>query len=286
MSSIRSKCALAATGLAVVLAAAAGCNAISFLPMVSASKTLSEDFKTSDAPKIVVDTFNGSIDVSRGNDGEVQVDVTKQASGIDEATAQAALDNVQVTMVQKDDAIVITAKRLDRHPGNFGASVVIAVPAKAQLNVETSNGPIVCEGIEGPISAESSNGKLEIVDGHGKIHLDTSNGPIEVEATDAVVNAETSNGRIEFRGSLAEGSSTFETSNSRIELVLPDDSEFKFQADTSNGRITSDFNLDIDGGRQRRTHVKGTVGDNPKCSIVAETSNGSIALRRPGQHKD
>jgi hypothetical protein len=272
--------------LAVSFALTAGCNALDFVPLATATKTISEDFKTSASPKIVIDTFNGPIDVSRGPDGAVAVDVSKRASGFDQAAAEAALDNIQVSMIQKDNSITITCRRQESGPGNFGAAVVIAVPAAAELDLRTSNGSVICEDVEGRMKARSSNGKLEIVGGKGPIELVTSNGSIEIEATGAVVDARTSNGRIEFRGSLADAKHRFKSSNGRIELVLPDESEFHFSGDTSNSRIHCDFPIETSGGRQRRNELDGIVGKNPrpKCSIEADTSNGSIALRKASQH--
>ncbi len=268
-----------ATTMALPLA---GCNAFDFVPLATAERRLSEDFQTSNTPTIVIDTFNGAIDVSRGNDHQVQVDVIKRASGIDQATAEAALDLVQVSMIQKDDSLVITAKLSESHAGNFGASVVIAVPAAAKLKLHTSNGHVLCEQLAGKIAARSSNGKIEIIDGQGELELVTSNGAIEVDATDAVVDARTSNGRIEFRGSLAPAEQRFKSSNSRIELTLPDDAQFAFDGHTSNSRIRSDFTVNTGNGRRRSNDLKGIVGDdpNPPCKITATSSNGSINLRK------
>src|SRR5689334_15289903 len=102
MSAIRSMHALGfvACGLALAVLSA-GCDAIDFAPLVSATTTLSEEFKTGQTPKIVVDTFNGAIDVSDGAAGEVVVEVTKRAGGINQEVAQANLDFVEVSMVQK-----------------------------------------------------------------------------------------------------------------------------------------------------------------------------------------
>ena len=262
-----------------------GCNAIDMLPLVTVESTLSEDFKTTDTPTIVIDTFNGSIDVTRGSDDQVQVDVTKRASGRDHAAAEAALNSIQVSMIQDDNTLSITAERLDRAPGNFGADVVIAVPADADLNLTTSNGRMISEQVTGPIEATSSNGKLEVYGGRGPLNLKTSNGGIEIEATDAVVDARTSNGRIEFRGQLAGEKQKFRTSNGRITLTLPDDAEFYLDAHTSNARVRCDFPIDTDDGRKRRRDLEGVVGNNPdpNCIIDAKTSNGSISIERTGK---
>jgi DUF4097 and DUF4098 domain-containing protein YvlB len=269
-------------GLAMLLPAG-GCNALEFVPLASAEKRLSEDFQTSNSPEIVIDTFNGAIDVSRGDEGKVQVDVTKRASGVNEQAAEAALDLVKVSMIQKDNTLTITAEMVENRPGNFGASVVIAVPAGAELKMHSSNGNIVCEQVTGKIAAKTSNGKLEIVDGAGELELNTSNGSIDVAAANAMVEARTSNGPIKFRGTLADGKHKFKTSNGRIEIALPEHAQFFFDGHTSNSRIRSDF--EVEGSSRRRSNdLEGIVGDNPdpQCRIEATSSNGSIVLSKAG----
>lgn len=285
LAHIRSALVMSALTCTFVLPAS-GCSTFDFVPVVKAEQRLSEDFTTTNAPQIVIDTFNGPIDVSRGSDRQVQVDVIKHASGIDQAAAEAALDLIKVSMIQKDNTLLIKAEMVENRSGNFGAAVVIAVPEAAQLKLDTSNGHIVCEQIAGAINADTSNGSVEIISGRGQLDLKTSNGTIEIaDAADAVVNAKTSNGRIKFRGSLADGNQRFKTSNGRIQLTLPDDAEFRLDASTSNSRIRCGFPIDTTHGRDRSSHVEGVVGKNPNpaCAISAATNNGSVTIERESE---
>ena len=275
MSRISTVTCIAALGLVSV---GAGCNALDFVPLTTATKTVSEVFETTSTPKVVVETFNGSIDVSQGATDEVVVEVTKRASAIDQPAAEAALEHVQVSMVQKGDTLEITARRVGPRGINCGASIVIAVPVSAQLKLQSSNGYIVSERVQGAIEAATSNGRLELIEARGPLKATTSNGPIEIEGTDAIVNARTSNGRIQFRGSLAKDEHEFKTSNGKIELRLPADSSFELDCSTSNGKIRCDFPLE--SKRQKRSKLQGTVGSDPKFSVRAATSNGSIDIRK------
>ena len=67
----------------VLLVLVSGCG----LPLFTATETISEVFETGDAPTIVVETFNGSIDISNGEADEV---VPFQALALAEAGLQAA----------------------------------------------------------------------------------------------------------------------------------------------------------------------------------------------------
>ncbi len=264
----------------------AGCNVLDALPLATATATVSEEFVTGDSPKIIVETFNGAIDVSDGRNDEVVVEVTKRASGLDRETAEANLDNIEVTMVQKENSIHVVARSVGHFQGNSGAAVVIATPKAARLQLRSSNGHIVCEGMRGGIDATTSNGRCEIVDSQGAIGVLTSNGAIEIDATDALVDAHTSNGRITFRGSLsADKEHRFQTSNGRIELALPADSRFRLEGSTSNARIHCDFPITSEG-RESRRRLTGAVGENPTTSIIASTSNASIDIRKASPTKE
>ena len=257
-----------------------GCAALDSIPLATATKTMTEQFSTGAAPELIVSTFNGTIDVSPGDTNDVVVELTKKASGIDDDAANAALDQIEVSMVQDGNRIHITAKALTSH-GNLGASVVLAVPAGAKIDLHTSNGGIVCEGIRGGVAAATSNGKLEVVEGTGKLQLSTSNGAIELDANHAAVDARTSNGAIKFAGTLANTEHKLKTSNGRIRLALPAGSSFHFEGTTSNGRVNCEFPLKTEG-KSRRTRLKGDVGENPTASVIASTSNGQIDVVKAG----
>lgn len=266
-------------GFALLVSFASGCNPLDFAPLTTAEDTLSEEFRVSTPPKIVVKTFNGSIDVSRGESNEVVVEVTKRAGGFDRQTAEDNLAYIQVSMVQKEDTIQVSIERVGTLRGNSGASVVIAAPQGSKLDLNSSNGAVVCEGIDGGILAKTSNAKLDVFDGHGSIDVTSSNGPISIEAEEAKVVARTSNARVKFRGTLAATKQTFKTSNGRIELGLPADAQFRFEASTSNSRVQCDFHFELEDSGKRNRRLLGSVGKNSDCSIVANTSNAGIDIR-------
>lgn len=278
MCSAIAKTVLVVAGLFVLASLATGCNPLDYAPLASAESTLTEEFQFAKPVKIVAQTFNGTIDVSPSESSEVVVEVTKRAGGFDRQTAEANLEYVEVSMVQKDDAIVVTAQKVGSRSGNFGANVVIAAPAGSPLQLVSSNGHIVTEGMVGGIVAKSSNGKLEVYEGGGAIDLSTSNGPIAIEAKDAKVIARTSNGRVKFNGTLTAGKQTFKSSNGRIELAMPRDAQFQFEASTSNSRVKCGFPFEQKDGSKRGRRLSGQVGKDSACSIVAATSNGSIDI--------
>lgn len=265
---------LAALGIACLLPlVATGCDG----NVVGATDSTDEVFQTTDTPIVEIQMFNGSIDLSIGEPNEVVAEVKRVARSTNRKNAEELLNTIDVSMKQTDNTIRITAKRGSRR-GNTGASAMVVVPKGAQVKLVSSNGPIVCEGLEGELKALTSNAKIAVYEGHNSINATTSNGPIEIEATGASVEAVTSNARIRFKGTLAEKEHVFTSSNGDIRVWLPADAQFDFKATTSNGQIDCEFPFKSDKARSRR-HQAGRVGDNPHRTLELTTSNASIDIR-------
>jgi Putative adhesin len=273
-----------------------GCWVVNVHPF-SAEQEVSDTFTTKGTPVIVVETFNGAIDVTPGENGTVEARVTKRAGGSTQEEAEQDLENIEITMKQEGDTIKITAEKTDHSMwSDRGASVDLQVPDGTVLDLRTSNGKVNVVAVTGDVKANSSNGVIRVKGskgklnlttsngaiqaegGSGRLDLKTSNGPIAVKSTKAVVHAQTSNGTIQFNGRLGDGENSFESRNGKIVLGLPASAEFRLDATTSNGHIHSDFA--VDGDEEASKHLlRGTVGKNPKAHVKAHTSNGSIEIR-------
>lgn len=250
--------------------------------MPTRTETVQQQFTTSDSPRIVVESFNGAVDVKAGSPGEVAVTVVRRGSAFTGGAAASALGSVEVRITHEDDTIRVRAWRAHSQPllSSCGASVEVTAPAGSILDLATSNGRVYSSGITGPVSARSSNGAIDLDGVAAPTVVQTGNGSVTVRAAGpAVVHAANSNGSVEFFGALAPGESVFTTSNGSIQLVLPPDAQFALVASTSNGKIQNEFGMA--SGTQSATHVVGSVGDRAGVTIRAETSNGKITVRRP-----
>lgn len=281
--------------LPFVLLGVVGCGFVN-VALSTADESVKKTFPTKTPPKVIVETFNGNIDVTTDPDPTVKAEVIKRASGSDDDEAEENLDYVEVTMTQDGTTIHISAKMTEhRFIGNYGAAVVLQVPANTVLDVKTSNGKInvagptkdvvaqssnggiQVKGAKGTVNLNTSNGSIQVNGGSGKLDLKTSNGSITVDSSRAEIDASTSNGSIQFSGELADGDHTFHSSNGRITLNLPSNAQFRIDAKTSNAPIKTDFDIDSSKGSSKR-HLKGQVGDKPKASLKLHTSNGSIQI--------
>ena len=149
--------------------------------------------------------------------------------------------------------------------------------AKGQISAKSSFGEVNIDSPSTDVDAETSNGKIHVRGATGRIRAHTSFGDVAIAAQNVQVKAESSNGALTFAGSLADGESVLKTSFGSISVALPADAQFQLDAQTSFGTIDTGFTLAKDG-KTSKTHVRGTVGENPKASLKLVTSNGSISI--------
>lgn len=286
------------TSLMIVVLMLSACGAYISINLFTAEETVTQSFTSAASPRIVVEMFNGSVDVVAGSDNTVKVDVIKRGGGASQADAEDDLKNVEVTMTQDGDTVRVVAKRTDRRVdiGNSGASAKLRVPEGAILDLRSSNGPLTTSGPVSDVKAETSNGAIDvrgslgqldlntsngsitINGGSGAIDVETSNGPIDITTNNAVVNGRTSNGPFRFNGSLAQGRSEMRTSNGNLVVTLPANAQFVVNADTSNAKISSDFAVTAQDFSD--SHLRGTVGNDPGTTLELHTSNGPIEIRQ------
>ncbi|HTP08723.1 MAG TPA: DUF4097 family beta strand repeat-containing protein [Anaerolineae bacterium] len=286
------------TSFVIVVFMLSACGAYISINPFTAEETVTQSFTPAAAPHVVVEMFNGGVDVVTGSDNTVKVDVVKRGGGVSQQDAEDDLKNVEVTMTQDGDTIRVVAKRTDQRVdiGNSGASAKLRVPNGATLDLRASNGPITTSGPVSDVKAETSNGSIGVRGSLGQLDLHTSNGPITIDggstsinaessngliditADNAVVTARTSNGPIHFTGLPAQGRSELNTSNGNIVATLPANAQFVVDADTSNAKITSDFAVTAQSFSDNQ--LRGTVGNDPGITLRLETSNGPIEIRQ------
>jgi DUF4097 and DUF4098 domain-containing protein YvlB len=260
----------------------------------------------------LVETFNGSVEVS-GWDQE-----TVDISGSKYAATQEAADALKVAIDNSPDSVSIRVTRPSDRRGNMGARFVIKIPRAAFVDrIFTSNGAIRTQDGSGPARLHTSNGEIRVQALHGSLDAQTSNSSVELIDVDGDAKAHTSNGHIRIeglRGSLEAGTSNasinarleqvpvgrpvrLETSNSSVELRVPANFANDIRVSTSNSGITlhmpnqvnaqvvarttnssisSDFEVKMQG-EFSKNRLEGVIG-NGGSLIDLSTSNGSIRL--------
>jgi hypothetical protein len=275
-----------------------------------------EDFHYSEPLKpggrLSLEGFNGGVEITAWDQNTVDINGTKYARTKEDSDAM----RVDVQHGADYVSVRATRPPLIRHGNFGVKFVLKVPRGTVYDRITTSNGAIRAYDGTGPARLKSSNGRVEVQHMKGGVTVETSNGPIEITDQDGSVDARSSNGHIKIEGlrgaleattsnssihaaiehvgdSIRVGSSNgsidltlpggascpvrAHTSNSSITLHLPGaEPNARLSASTSNGSITSDFDMRTRGEISKH-HVEAVLGAGGPI-IDLETSNGGIRI--------
>jgi hypothetical protein len=145
----------------------------------------------------------------------------------------------------------------DRAKINFD----VQVPRGVRLNAMTTNGSVHCVNLDSVVEAATTNGNVEV-------------------STSEWASARTTNGGVRVSMGNAKWSGELEllTTNGSVHVTLPASAEFRVNAATTNGGISSDFPITVQG-RFGPKSLSGTVGGGGR-ELKVTTTNGGIDLKK------
>jgi hypothetical protein len=187
-----------------------------------------------------------------------------------------SVENMGLTIEEEDNVI-----QVDADEGKRAVDLIVQVPfstsleltcrddergvtvehVNGEIEVDTSDGPIVLTGISGPVVADSSDGEIKVV--FGKI---TPGKPMSLSAMDG-----------------------------DIDITLPPDAKASLKLKTDEGQIFTDFDVQLtpsqqkkeederkEGGGYRVTYEKVTLGliNGGGTEIQLTTYEGNIYIRK------
>lgn len=233
-----------------------------------------KSFEVQPGAMLTVENFNGAIEIS-GSSGTSTVDV----SGTKYANSKELLNELKVDMTASSGAVRIRTDRPDFWNGGGGVRYTIRVPKKIMLDrIQSSNGRIHVENIEGSTRLHTSNGGIQVADVKGELTADTSNGRIEIRGLDGNASLHTSNGTIDAEA--AHGRFEARTTNGKIEARLSDPApDSNVRLETSNGHVE----LRLDAKQVPDVHIRSSnstiviyLPASANARVQAHTTGGSI----------
>jgi DUF4097 and DUF4098 domain-containing protein YvlB len=272
-------------------------------------------FTVGGSPELVLDTFDGAIEVHSWDRSEIEVEVEKRAM------EQTLLDEIKIDAQQSGDKVTVKVtgpSRHDRGGVTIGVHVSptarlrVAVPRTLTLNAHSGDGSIRAEAVDGRIVLTTTDGSvvgsrlggdIQIRTGDGSIRLDQITGKVDLETTDGsigleakptVLKARTGDGSIRVRlepdSAMAENWE-LATSDGTITLALPMDFNAELDAETSDGTVRVERSIlpddragegegdNRDDRRERRRTLRATLGDGGKTFRI-RSGDGSIRIER------
>jgi len=206
---------------------------------------------------------NGGISIKGWERGEILV----RAKVESRAPTQAEADQLAQQVRIETAALNIHAEGTEsRDDYQWYVSYEIFVPRRSNL------------------SLTAHNGGISIADVSGKIDFRTTNGGVSLKRVGGAVTGNTTNGgvHVELAGASWEGEAlNVTTTNGGVNIVLPANYSAHLETGTTNGNVSSDFQLNVpltERGRLPKDISVDLGSGGP--TIRAMTTNGGVRLGR------
>lgn len=248
-------------------------------PALAASAEKSEEISWDISPGTVVavSTINGDIRVRRSEDGKLTVRAVKRATGSDSAQVKQAVERVKIAAEKSKGRLKIEADIPSDIKGGGLLSAIFGKDVTVTVNYDLR----IPEGCD--LDADSVNGEVDALGLYDDVALKSVNGSIVIAEHAGAINAETVNGAIsiDIAKPLRGGKIIVSTVNGAIDLSLPEGSEGDVHAETLNGSIRTDFDLEV-SRRMVGSELDGRLGRRGEggAHVSIESMNGAIRVNR------
>ena len=221
--------------------------------------------------QIAATTPDGHINVEAWDGDGVSLVITKRIrTRRGESSAEDYFDKMKVEIERSESTLRIEGDVPDFSMGyGFSIDYTMRVPDGVSLDLRTSDGAVLVDGVYGKVYARSSDGDISVRDA-GEAELRTSDGDIRVDAIEGDVSAVTSDGDI--RVTNVAGDATIRSSDGDVDCR----DIFGLAAiQLSDG----DAHLEgIRGGVSARSSDGELVVLNAEGPVELKTSDGNIDL--------
>jgi DUF4097 and DUF4098 domain-containing protein YvlB len=203
--------------------------------------------------------INGGINVKgwSRNDVLVRAQVSTWAASESEARSMSG----QVNVHSSGGNIRADAPDFGRERG-WAVAYEVFVPHATGLTLKAHNGGIAIADVVGDIQFEALNGGISLKRLGGFVEGKTTNGGLNIELAGA-----------RWQGREMNVSAT----NGGVSVKVPENYAANFETSTVNGRISTDFPINVSGRIDRQLAFQ-TGGGGPR--IRAVTVNGGVSIQR------
>ena len=278
------------------------------------AEDVTKSFVVSGRASVRVETNDGGVRVTSGDSKQVEFRVEYQGYELGKT--------LRVDAHQDGDKVELTA----RVTGHWGLSwggnsrrlhIEVRMPREADLQVETGDGSVQAESINGTVNVHTGDGSVKanslsgMIDLHtndgsitvenlkgdmrlrtgdgsieardldGKVEADSGDGHIRIAGRFDALNVKTGDGSVDTRvlpGSKMATSWTIRTGDGSVDLVLPSDFQTNIDASTGDGHISLGIPVTIEGTfKNSEMHGKMNGGGQP---LTIHTGDGSIRLSK------
>ena len=162
-----------------------------------------------------------------------------------------------------------------------GDGSVKANTLNGTIDLHTNDGSITVDSLKGDIRLRTGDGSIEARDLDGKVEADSGDGHIRLAGRFDALNVKTGDGSVDTRvatGSKMVSSWTIRTGDGSVDMVLPSDFQTNIDASTGDGHISLGIPVTVEGTfSNSQIHGKMNGGGQP---LTIHTGDGSIRLSK------
>ena len=203
-----------------------------------------------------------------------QCDHERKESGKAAGLRRIPNTSVGLTVEERDNRVTVSSESWNR-----GIELVIQVPRRTSLHLETVNGgDLLISDVEGDHELQNTNGGISALDVRGSLVANTTNGDVEVRLLEIT----------------PDKAMSFSTFNGDVEVQLPSSLRATLLLNPGQGEIYTDFEVRLQPVEpvvkstprhsgfkvEVSQEVQGTVGAQGGPEMRFRTFNGSIYLRK------
>jgi hypothetical protein len=290
-------------------------TAATALPVAHAEDVV-KSYTVAGRANVRVDTNDGSVRVTASDSKQVEFRVEYQGFELGK--------NLRVDSRQDGDKVELVARITGRWGIGFNwghnskrLHIEVRMPRDADLQVETGDGAVEAESIngkvnihtgDGSVKANSLNGSIDLHTSDGSINVDalkgdirlrTGDGSIEAHNLDGKVEADSGDGHIRLAGrfealnvktgdgsvnaqvlpgSKMATSWSLRTGDGSVDIVLPADFQADINATTGDGHISLGIPVTVEGTFSK-SELRGKMNGGGQA-LTIHTGDGSIRLSK------
>lgn len=267
-------------------------------------------FDVSGRPSVVLDTFDGAIEIHSWDRPQVEIEVEKRAM------EQPLIDEMTIEAEQQGDHIVfkVTGPRRAEFGGvTVGVNISprarlrVALPRESDVEARSGDGSIAVEDlagrvilttadgsirvarVAGELRARSGDGSIRMEQVEGALDLETNDGSIGLEARPTALRARTGDGSVRVRiepDSVMASDWELRTGDGSVTLALPAEFSAELDAESADGAVRASHpavtgardHSDGRAGESRRS-LRTTLGSGGR-TLRVRTGDGSIRIQR------
>jgi DUF4097 and DUF4098 domain-containing protein YvlB len=257
----------------------------------------SSDINNAHADLTIEMPTDAALDINAQH-GDVTVDGTRNNVTVDSGKGDVKLDNITGnvhTHMSKGDFSATAVSGEVVVDGRMDDVSLSSIKNHVSLNGDFF-GEMHLQQLVGPLNVHSSRTDIQIASVPGSLTLDKGDlsfknvtGPVraithasDVEATLVKGSAHLEGGNGDMSLSAVAPIETIEihNSNGSVDLTLPPDAKFDLDASTSDGDLSTDFNVPVNTQGDRQTATGKVGGGGPTITVSAD--HGDVHIRKAG----